>query len=220
MSLPLDRLIGEFEKKIPEEQRLPDFFVFKNEGDILIGQYIQSRMFHDYRNDKDREVLIIKSITDRNTYTVSRIANINLWWKRLDIKPGDYVMIRFEGTGETSTGRKFKKFTISKMTSAEFQKTLDRLKQVKTEEPEKPTTVEKPEIEKPKETETLTENDAVALNLLTKLLGFYGKISYDDIIKRLRFKGIDMPIDKLKELAGSSAVFDDDKQIIYSVEEK
>jgi len=57
--------------------------------------------------------------------------------------------------------------------------------------------------------------DTALIDFITKILEFYGEMSYSDVIRRLSFRGYkNITIDDLKRMLGDRLEFNDEKKVI------
>jgi hypothetical protein len=234
-------ILKEFEKRIPQDLLLPEEFFFRNVGDTIIGQFIRKIEFTDTRG-RERIFYVIRKIDDSKEYCIRQSSKIKWLWTVLDIKPTDYVMIKYMGERELPNGRTQRLFVGSKMTEEEFNELTRKFKQIKEKHKEKQVEKQpKAEEKKPIIEEMVIPKEQAVLEVepekiyseerlleekypqetihelreyLKKTMRFIPQISYVDFLKRLKVRGFNMPIEDIKQYTEDFLVFNDESRIV------
>lgn len=108
------------EEKKEKPQRYP-FFKFTNENPIICGEVVSIR---NIGKTGENTVYDVRA-KDGTIYTIGTYANLTRQMKEMNIKVGDYVMIRYEGEGkEGKYGKKIKLFSCSKIGKEEIEEIM------------------------------------------------------------------------------------------------
>jgi len=225
----IKQLIKEFEKKALTIHR------FVNEGEVIIGKYLGEQQLTI--QDTPRIYIVVEDLKGQKL-AIRKSANLDRTFAFLKPDVGDYVMIRYEGIAEAATGRKFKKYTVAMMKPAEFNAIMESLlkkpkpqpsklpiapakpeqpKQEQSSKQEQPQPQQQPPAEEAKPPTQPEEKkvDTALIDFITKILEFYGEMSYSDVLRRLSFRGYkNITIDDLKRMLGDRLEFNDEKKVI------
>ena len=131
-----EAIVNALEKRL-RRGSYPPFWSPEEKGEKLVGQVIASRPSIWDQNVKIYEVRTF----DGKTYSTPNNDVLNRLLEESEVKPGDYIMIRYEGTITTRRGRKAKDFSVAVLPKDEAEKILK-------EKPEEPAVVPA-EIPKP-----------------------------------------------------------------------
>ena len=164
-------IVNALEKRL-RRGSYPPFWSPEEKGEKLVGQVIASRPSIWDQNVKIYEVRTF----DGKTYSTPNNDVLNRLLEESEVKPGDYIMIRYEGTITTRRGRKAKDFSVAVLPKDEAEKILKE----KPEEPAvAPAEIPKPFVpsSQPVEQETKTIGfskvpDEVK-EFIDELFGFY-----------------------------------------------
>jgi len=161
----------ELEKRL-RKGSFPPFWTPKDKGEVLVGQVISVRP-----SIWDEKIKVYEVRTfEGETYSTPNNDVLNRLLEESDVKPGDYIMIRYEGIITTRRGRKAKDFSVAVLPKDEAEKILRE----KPEEPAvAPVEIPKPFVpsSQPVEQETKTIGfskvpDEVK-EFIDELFGFY-----------------------------------------------
>jgi len=166
-----EAIVNALEKRL-RRGSYPPFWSPEEKGEKLVGQVIASRPSIWDQNVKIYEVRTF----DGKTYSTPNNDVLNRLLEESEVKPGDYIMIRYEGTITTRRGRKAKDFSVAVLPKDEAEKILKE----KPEEPAvAPAEIPKPFVpsSQPVEQETKTIGfskvpDEVK-EFIDELFGFY-----------------------------------------------
>jgi len=122
-------------KKRLKRGSYPPFWSPKEKGETLVGQVVAIRPSAWDQNVKTYEVKTF----DGEAYSTPNNAVLNRLLEESEIKIGDYIMIRFEGTMTTGRGRRAKDFSVAVLPREEAEEILKSAPQAE----------EKPELPKP-----------------------------------------------------------------------
>jgi len=137
--------IEEALKKRLKRGGYPPFWNPKEKGDTLVGQVtaIRPSVWDEKVNTYE-----VKTFSG-DSYSTPNNAVLNRLLGESEIKIGDYIMIRFEGTMTTGRGRKAKDFSVAVLSKDEAEKILKAGRE--SVKPLVPESVEEPaETESPK----------------------------------------------------------------------
>ena len=114
-----EAIIDALEKRL-KRGSYPPFWSPKEKGETLVGQVVAIRPSVWDQNVKTYEVKTF----DGEAYSTPNNAVLNRLLEESEIKIGDYIMIRFEGTMTTGRGRRAKDFSVAVMPWEEAEKII------------------------------------------------------------------------------------------------
>ena len=197
----------ELEKRL-RKGSFPPFWTPKNKGEVLVGQVISVRP-----SIWDEKIKVYEVRTfEGETYSTPNNDVLNRLLEESEVKPGDYIMIRYEGIITTRRGRKAKDFSVAVLSKEEAEKILKTRKEsVKplvpqvTEETQKPAEPEPPKplplhLEPERKIEFSRVPDEVK-EFIDELFGFYTDgMPEEQFRKYLERRNIRIPmVDLMKE---------------------
>lgn len=200
-----EQIEEELRKRTVEPTKFPPFFRFEREGQEIVGKVVRIRTLTG-RGGEEQEVWEVQT-RDGEFYT---IPHYEVLARQLTgIKVGDYVLIRYVGTGKGKRGNPPKLFEVGVLPSAEAvavsvpkpakaaekpSTSVQREKAVPKPEakPEAPPALPKPEEEQWRKAE----------NLLSTLAGFYERISRREVEERFKAMGIVLKLEEVLEKVG------------------
>lgn len=89
-----------------------DTFAFKNEGDTLVGKYLNHRQVEQEGLDGEPRMANIYEVVDNSgkKWSVWGSYNIDEAFEKIEV--GKAVKITYEGTADAKAGRTVNKFTV------------------------------------------------------------------------------------------------------------
>jgi len=175
-------------KKRLRKGSFPPFWSPNNAGDTLVGQVVATRP-----SVWDEKIMVYEVKTfNGETYSTPNNAVLNRLLKEFNVKVGDYIMIRYEGTIMTGRGRKAKDFSVAVLPKNEAEKILKAKREsIKPLIPQGEPTEEKPGNSVPAEVKDFIE----------ELFSFYTDgIPEEQFRKYLERRNIKIPMaDLMKE---------------------
>lgn len=141
--------------------RFPDFYAFETVGDKLLGQFIRTREF------EDRPIYEIRDLKGKD-WSLGAPVVLRRIFEEITPKPGDYVLITYDGEGKSKKGRKVKLFSAGKLSEEEAKNLLKEKKFL----PEvKPSPVPEKPAEKPPEVKKTTNEFETIVEKIVKQFG-------------------------------------------------
>jgi len=165
-----EAIIDALEKRL-RRGSYPPFWSPKEKGEKLVGQVVATRPSVWDQNVKIYEVKTF----DGETYSTPNNDVLNRLLEESEVKPGDYIMIRYEGIITTRRGRKAKDFSVAVLPKEEAEKILKE----KPEEPvATPTEIPKPFVPQPQPAEQtrtieISKVPDEVKEFIDELFGFY-----------------------------------------------
>lgn len=170
----------------------PPFWTPKEAGEEIAGQVVRIRpsVWNPQINIYEIKTFEGESISTPNNAVLNRLLSES------DVKIGDYIMIRYEGTVTTGKGRKAKDFSVSVIPKEEAEQILSQAK------PPEPTP---PQIKKSVVAKTLEVKPSIpdeVKDWAKELFKFYDEMPIEMFQRFLEQRGYKYPAEVVAEAAG------------------
>jgi len=197
LAVSFEILKKELEKRL-RRGSFPPFWTPKDKGEVLVGQVISVRP-----SIWDEKIKVYEVRTfEGETYSTPNNDVLNRLLEESEVKPGDYIMIRYEGIITTRRGRKAKDFSVAVLPKDEAEEILKE----KSAEPSAPAEIPKPFVPQPQPVEQtrtieISKVPDEVKEFIDELFGFYTDGMPEDQFKKyLERRNIRIPmVDLMRE---------------------